>query len=106
MTPMGRTCQGCHDATAETSQMEYRRRHPERAAVGAAASRAIKMGVLVRPKKCEGCGEKGRPIYAHHPSYAQDRRLDVQWLCGSCHKTLHWSLLRAENLKKMVEGEL
>ena len=44
---------------------------------------AIKRGELVRPEICSECGKKGR-IEAAHSDY--QRRLDVRWLCVSCHR--------------------
>lgn len=55
--------------------------------------RALKEGRLVRPDKCETCGEAkmykdGRPgIHAHHPDY--NKPLDVMWLCRKCHFQWH-----------------
>lgn len=55
---------------------------------------AIKRGELVRPATCEECGGPGREyrdgragIHAHHDDYAKP--LEVRWLCGNCHDTVH-----------------
>ena len=58
-------------------------------------SKAVKEGILVRPKRCERCGKApGRrkgdgisKIHAHHENY--DRPLDVNWFCVRCHSIRH-----------------
>ena len=49
-----------------------------------AVRRALKHGLITRPKTCEHCGVTGKPIEGSHTDY--DRRLDVEWLCASCHR--------------------
>ena len=46
--------------------------------------KAIRDGRLVRPTVCEQCGREGIRIEAAHADYA--RRLEVRWLCQSCHR--------------------
>ena len=48
---------------------------------------AIRSGRLVRPDKCDYCGEGGRKIHAHHEDYKKP--MDVEWLCTRCHGTRH-----------------
>lgn len=48
-----------------------------------AVARAIRTGRLTRPSTCSQCAGPG-PIEAAHQDYA--RRLDVVWLCRSCHR--------------------
>lgn len=50
------------------------------------ARHAISKGDIVRPDRCEECGEVGQ-IDAHHPDY--DRPLDVEFLCKQCHYERH-----------------
>ena len=45
--------------------------------------KAIRLGIINRPLKCQHCGERLR-VDAHHESYNQP--LEVQWLCRGCHK--------------------
>ena len=70
------------------------RRHLNRAADSAnplsrkrsaryAASLAEHLGKIVRPDRCEACGEP-RELTRHHPDHR--RPLDVQWLCRACHR--------------------
>lgn len=56
--------------------------------------RALKTGQIQRPNACEKCGATpghtadGRPlIHAHHHDYK--KRLDIEWLCASCHRKEH-----------------
>ena len=55
----------------------------------AAVSKAVAAGILVRPKRCEKCGYRGR-IHGHHPNYR--KVLSVRWLCVSCHGRVHAEL--------------
>ena len=59
-----------------------------------AVRRAIKKGLLVRPNICEECGKEGVIEAAHH-SYERDRRLDVRWLCRSCHR--RWDMVEPKS---------
>lgn len=47
------------------------------------ASRAIKIGRLVRPKTCQQCGIHACRIDGHHADYTQP--LLIEWLCLRCH---------------------
>lgn len=70
------------EAAAEERDPEgYRLRTYARQAV----YRAIKAGRLVRPAACSSCGVDGRVQAHHHHGYAPEHRLDVVWLCPSCH---------------------
>ena len=61
---------------------ENRKKYLAKRAVGYALSR----GKLVR-LPCWVCGEKDSQ--AHHPSYAEDMRLCVVWLCSNHHNEIH-----------------
>ena len=60
-----------------------------------ATHKAIRKGMLVRPRICEICGEefplKGKnKLQAHHYfGYEEKHWLDIQWLCDKCHKAEH-----------------
>ncbi len=49
-------------------------------------AKALRSGVLVRPRKCERCSTKCKPV-GHHHNYALP--LEVEWLCASCHRCRH-----------------
>lgn len=49
--------------------------------------KARDVGALDTPDHCDACGASGR-LHAHHEDYA--RPLEIEWLCASCHRTVHW----------------
>ena len=63
-------------------QMMHKEAHRARALVGA----AVKAGTLVRPDRCQRCGEL-RSVQGHHDDYGEP--LAVQWLCSECHSIVH-----------------
>lgn len=72
-----------------------RNRSPEKAAARAAVRNAITSGRLIRPDRCQACGDVDRRgadgrrlIHAHHHQ-GYDRPLAVQWLCAICHAAEH-----------------
>ena len=65
---------------------------PERLRVRGQVARAIKKGILIRPKKCSRCNEDNKTIRAHHPNYSNP--LNIIWLCKSCHQREHGKLKR------------
>lgn len=67
----------------------WREKNPEKRKAHDAVRKALKSGRLVRPDTCEGCGATGR-LHAHHDDY--EKRLDVRWLCPSCHVRVHAEL--------------
>ena len=51
-----------------------------------AVTHAVRIGKLIRPETCSRCGGRGRRIEAHHHAgYERENRLNVEWLCSSCH---------------------
>lgn len=69
--------------------------HKEKWQTRAKTIYAIKMGILVKPEKCEHCEFKGagRKIQAHHTDYSKP--LKVIFLCTQCHAKAH-KLLKAK----------
>lgn len=49
----------------------------------------VNSGKILRPYECSKCGKIGR-MFGHHFDY--DKPLEVIWLCGSCHRILHYRL--------------
>lgn len=47
---------------------------------------ALNRGDLIKPERCESCGE-ARRLDGHHDDYAKP--LDVRWLCRWCHLAWH-----------------
>lgn len=74
---------------------KYRQEHPERNAIMLQVQRAIKKGVIVKPKTCCICGDETK-LYAHHPNYKEP--LNVIFVCQSCHKKIHCGLNKKEKL--------
>lgn len=68
-----------------------RRRDPQRWNAYQAVRRAVKTGRLKRPECCQLCGLPGgsKGIESHHhKGYDRANRLDVMWLCSTCHMAL------------------
>ena len=63
-----------------------RERYPERKHARDAVYRALKTGKLIKPGKCEDCGEETARLQGHHESYEPDEWLDINWLCRRCHR--------------------
>lgn len=64
-----------------------RKSEPEKKQANEAVRRAIRKGVLVRPESCTECGQSHMRIEAHHhKGYAKEDRLNVVFLCTSCHR--------------------
>jgi hypothetical protein len=62
----------------------WRKKHPGRKSAHGKVQRAVKNGVLVRPKACQECGKRTSLLDAHHDQgYAMPLR--VRWLCKKCH---------------------
>jgi hypothetical protein len=76
----GPECPNCKSrlAAIEHYKKKLRVRH--------AVKLAIKSGRLIKPKKCQICGEE-KPLEAHHLNY--EHPLDVQWFCRKCHWKIH-----------------
>lgn len=72
----------------------YRNSHPDTVQAYDAVKYALKVGNLIRPKRCEQCREipfprldgRSRLQAHHHKGYAKKYRLDVRWLCAYCHR--------------------
>jgi hypothetical protein len=67
---------------------DWQARNPEAVAAKAAVRKALKAGVIAKPKRCQvrGCLERER-IEGHHFDYAHP--LHVVWLCPGHHKQAH-----------------
>lgn len=59
----------------------------ERANAHLAVVYALKTGRLVKPEACQRCGAVGE-LEGHHHDYT--KKLEVEWLCVSCHKRAHY----------------
>ena len=77
-----------NQAKTRARMQAYNAQHPERRAATDAIAKAIAKGRLVRPERCTRCNRKTRIEAHHHKGYAQEYRLDVLWVCKSCHGVL------------------
>ncbi|MCK5019211.1 MAG: hypothetical protein KAS32_19280 [Candidatus Peribacteraceae bacterium] len=46
--------------------------------------KALRDGVLVKARRCKGCG-RFSIVEAHHESYNKEDWLNITWLCKKCH---------------------
>ncbi len=72
----------------------YRKEHPLEERARRTKQYEIKSGKCERPEKCSLCNKIGK-ICGHHSDYSKP--LDVVWLCGSCHRKLHYELKLKSN---------
>lgn len=50
-----------------------------------AVYRALRNGTLIKAERCELCGSDG-PLEGHHfKGYEIENRLEVMWVCTTCH---------------------
>ena len=69
---------------------EWRDNNPGAREAHVAVYNAILNKKLVVPDSCEICGSSKAKLQAHHhKGYSVEHRLDVQWLCRSCHRLVH-----------------
>lgn len=90
-------CKGCNRITmckyqqsnkGKTSRKSYNTRNSEKTKARSCLYNAIRSGTVVRPNNCDKCGKVCK-TEAHHHSYLEEYRLDVQFLCRQCHINLH-----------------
>jgi len=74
-----------------TEGILYRQRYPDRLKANNAINNSIRSGLIVKPNRCELCGDHCRPD-GHHEDYKQP--LSVIWLCRRCHrsKQMPWKM--------------
>lgn len=76
-------------AAAAQFSREHRERNPEKYKARTAVGNAVRDGRLKR-RPCEHCGTT-QNLNGHHEDYM--RKLDVNWLCRTCHFRLHGEAL-------------
>jgi len=89
-------CKDCRKPILRAWAKRYRKKHSQqtlawdkrnkekRLAYGK-IRRALKAGIIEKPKTCKRCSETH--IHAHHPDYSKP--LEVLWLCPMHHKAEH-----------------
>lgn len=106
----GRTCR-CRDCTSvakalwrkrnaakikaersrQTAAQKARERqvYPEKVRARKAVEKAVARGKIVKPDRCEDCGQAvdRRLLHGHHHDYSKP--LEVEWICATCHSVRH-----------------
>jgi hypothetical protein len=83
-------CDRCHAANPESVRAavaRYRAANPEAYKAHGVVDYAVRIGRLVVPAVCEGCGQPSSRLEKHHADYS--RPLEVKFLCWRCHKAVH-----------------
>lgn len=70
----------------KADRYKHQKMHRKEANARNAVYEAVKSGKLKKPNTCEECNKKCDPD-GHHDDY--EKRLDVRWLCRSCHAHHH-----------------
>jgi hypothetical protein len=66
--------------------------------------RAIRTGMLIRPKQCSKCFViPKRAVEGHHPDYSKP--LEVLWLCHRCHRSTHCAVTIAPPIEPVTIRE-
>lgn len=94
-------CRPCDHASTkrhrktEAAKISWRKRgakwqakNKHKHATHEAFQRALKSGMIIRPNFCQECKKECKPEAHHHKGYSVEFRLDVQWLCRSCHANI------------------
>jgi hypothetical protein len=71
------------------SKRAWAERNRDKKQAGWHVWKAVKDGILIRPNECQNCGKDCKPHAHHYMGYAPEHRLDVLWLCTSCHEIDH-----------------
>ena len=82
------------------SNNEWRKRNPEKFSAHSAINNAIR-SKRIEKKKCEKCGRVDN-VHGHHDDYS--KKLDVKWLCATCHLKLHREERELERNNKIDAG--
>ena len=73
---------------ARREARNYRINNPIKYRARMALAHAVRMGRVYRPDSCSQCGISCKPEAHHHNGYSAEHRIDVIWLCKSCHTKL------------------
>lgn len=70
-------------------------RNPEKRKAQQAVNNAVRDGKMVKPDRCERCGQTHSRIHGHHADYSKP--LDVKWVCPQCHRAEHKEMERLDH---------
>jgi len=94
---ISRSCRGCRSADnrrwyksnrslARDMADRYKNKNPEKVAAHQELAKALRKETLFRPNVCEICNRECS-VEGHHEDYLKP--LDVNWLCRTCHNSVH-----------------
>lgn len=72
---------------------KYIKDNPEKQTARNAVRWAIMKGKIIKPNNCSVCLQDtySRNLHAHHhKGYSPENRLNILWLCGTCHRKEHY----------------
>lgn len=72
---------------------QHRRAH-------SAVAYALGKGLIVRPPFCSLCWTVCEPEAHHYLGYAKEHKLDIIWVCASCHGRQHYAEITKALLAK------
>lgn len=72
-------------------QRKRRKKFPKRNWARGVLNRSVRNGDIDKPEMCEVCNSV-KKLEGHHDDY--NKTLEVRWLCGGCHRSLHDQLKR------------
>jgi hypothetical protein len=72
----------------KASVKKWGNKNKEKIRAHASVHRALSKGLLSKPELCELCHLEKRLVAHHWHGYDKEHRLDVQWICQSCHNGL------------------
>lgn len=79
---------------------------PEQIAAHNAVEMALRAGNLVRQYVCSICGVFAHRIEGHHANgYAPEFRLDVQWVCPTCHRAVESPSRYESEYRRSLSGD-
>lgn len=76
-----------HRGDRGSQSFRYRQRYPLRHRIACRIYRALKKGILKKPKCCQLCHRNYRPLEAHHSDYR--RPFFILWVDSKCHLKIH-----------------
>lgn len=65
-------------------EKQSKRKHVNKHLARQMVHMAVRLGMLIRPDRCERCGIGVKKAQGHHPDYSKP--LEVEWLCSACHR--------------------
>lgn len=71
------------------TKSSWTNRNPDKKKAQTTLNNAVRDCKIIKLSSCEHCGTTEKKIQGHHWSYAAEHRLDVIWLCTSCHGKEH-----------------